>query len=79
MDVSIIKPKKGIAIMKLFGRVIIFLSSVFFSNLGTASSLLGTKAPDFEMQGTDGETYSMDSLAGKHFVISFFPKAFTGG
>ncbi|MBO6556077.1 MAG: redoxin domain-containing protein [Pseudomonadales bacterium] len=39
----------------------------------------GDPAPAFSMQGSDGGTYSLDSLKGKPFVIAFFPKVFTGG
>ena len=46
-----------------------------------ASALeVGDKAPDFSLQGSDGETYSLSQFAGdKPVVIAFFPKAFTGG
>jgi len=41
---------------------------------------VGDKAPDFSLQGSDGETYSLSQFAGdKPVVIAFFPKAFTGG
>lgn len=39
----------------------------------------GDPIPDFEMVGSDGKTYSKKSLKGKAFVISWYPKAFTGG
>ncbi len=39
----------------------------------------GDRVPDFSMQGSDGNTYSRQNLAGEPFVIAFFPKAFTGG
>ena len=42
---------------------------------------IGDPAPDFSMQGSDGNTYSLEQLmAGDDaIVIAFFPKAFTGG
>ena len=41
---------------------------------------VGDKAPDFSLQGSDGETYTLSQFAGdKPVVIAFFPKAFTGG
>ncbi|MBO6658999.1 MAG: redoxin domain-containing protein [Pseudomonadales bacterium] len=40
----------------------------------------GDKAPDFELQASDGNTYTLSQFAGeKPVVIAFFPKAFTGG
>jgi len=39
----------------------------------------GDAAPAFIMQGSDGETYTLEKLKGKPFVIAFFPKVFTGG
>lgn len=41
---------------------------------------VGDKAPDFSLQASDGNTYSMSQfLDNKPVVIAFFPKAFTGG
>lgn len=41
---------------------------------------VGDKAPDFEMQASDGKTYSAKDFAGKQAVIiAWFPRAFTGG
>ncbi len=38
------------------------------------------KAPDFELPGSDGKTYSLAQYAGKQpVVLAWFPKAFTGG
>jgi thioredoxin-dependent peroxiredoxin len=39
----------------------------------------GDPAPDFNLPGTDGKTYSLAGLKGKAFVLAWFPKAFTGG
>ena len=55
--------------------VILALGSQFASALE-----VGDKAPDFSLQGSDGETYSLSQFAGdKPVVIAFFPNAFTGG
>lgn len=39
----------------------------------------GDAAPDFEMKGSDGETYKLSELKGKAVVVAWYPKAFTGG
>jgi thioredoxin-dependent peroxiredoxin len=40
----------------------------------------GDKAPDFSLQASDGNTYTLAQFVGvKPVVIAFFPKAFTGG
>ena len=40
---------------------------------------VGDAAPDFELQGTDGESYRLSDLKGEAVVLAWFPKAFTGG
>ena len=41
---------------------------------------VGDPAPEFEMEATDGKTYTLADFKGKQaFVIAWFPKAFTGG
>ncbi len=41
---------------------------------------VGDTAPIFEMQGSDGKTYSAKDFIGKKAVIiAWFPRAFTGG
>ncbi len=39
----------------------------------------GDRAPNFELQGSDGKTYRLSDLKGKAVVLAWFPKAFTGG
>ena len=40
---------------------------------------VGDQAPDFTLPGSDGKTYSLSQFKGKHVVLAWFPKAFTGG
>ncbi len=45
-----------------------------------AAPQVGEAAPDFEVLGSDGNTYTLSQFKGKSpVVIAFFPKAFTGG
>lgn len=41
---------------------------------------VGDDAPNWELPGSDGKTYKSSDLKGKRaYVISWYPKAFTGG
>jgi peroxiredoxin Q/BCP len=41
---------------------------------------VGSTAPAFSLQGSDGKTYTLAQFAGKEgVVLAWFPKAFTGG
>ena len=40
---------------------------------------VGDPAPDFTLQASDGQTYSLAKLKGKYVVLAWFPKAFTAG
>ena len=41
---------------------------------------VGDDAPDFELKGSDGETYKLSDFKGKQaVVVAWYPKAFTGG
>jgi len=41
---------------------------------------VGDPAPPFELQGSDGKTYTLEHFKGKSaVVVAWFPKAFTGG
>lgn len=45
-----------------------------------AEVAVGDDAPQFELQGSDGKTYTSDQFKGKQaIVIAWYPKAFTGG
>ncbi len=60
--------------MKLILACLLLFSPTLF-----AAPDEGDLAPAFSMQGSDGITYSNETLAGKPYVIAFFPKVFTGG
>lgn len=49
------------------------------TGIATAEPKVGDMAPDFELRGTDGETYRLSDMKGKTVVLAWFPKAFTGG
>ena len=51
-------------------------SAVVFAQ---ASIKEGDIAPDWTLQGSDGNSYQLSDLRGTHVVLAFFPKAFTGG
>ena len=42
-------------------------------------TLEGTKAPPFELAGSDGKTHSLSDYAGKTVVIYFYPRDNTPG
>jgi len=39
----------------------------------------GDPAPDFTLMGSDGKTHTLSAYRGRHVVLAWFPKAFTGG
>lgn len=40
---------------------------------------IGTKAPDFELPASNGETVKLSDFLGKHVVLYFYPKDMTPG
>ena len=40
---------------------------------------VGDMAPDFTLQGTDGQTHQLSAYRGQTVVVAWFPKAFTTG
>ena len=64
------------------------MASIFSSSLFILVILLspqavalevGDIAPDFELQGSDGQTHKLSSYRGQTVVVAWFPKAFTRG
>ena len=64
--------------MKFITQSIATMALVFS---GATSSLeIGDDAPDFSLQGSDGNTYSLEQFKGKQaIVIAWYPMAFTHG
>ena len=52
-----------------------------FASTASAGLAVGDAAPDFELKGSDGQTYTLSGLLAKHqgLVLAWFPKAFTPG
>ena len=40
---------------------------------------VGSRAPDFALQGSDGKIHKLSDYKGKTVVLAWFPKAFTPG
>ncbi len=57
----------------------LFVAALFTSLAAHAAVDVGDPAPDFTLPGSDGVEYTLSELRGRHVVIAFFPKAFTGG
>src|SRR5262249_6843317 len=63
-------------------RLIVFAVAAFsvFGTGAWAQQLnVGDTAPDFTLQASDGQTYTLSKLKGKTVVLAWFPKAFTAG
>lgn len=67
------KRKIQIAALALAGIV------VFAGGARAQELKVGDIAPDFTLQASDGQTYTLSKLKGKTVVLAWFPKAFTGG
>ena len=51
-----------------------------FVSTASAAAKVGDQAPDFELQGSDGQTHHLADFKDKQAVVlAWFPKAFTGG
>ena len=60
-------------------RTGLFLVSLLITGAVSAAPGVGDLAPDWTLPGSDGKQYTLSQMRGKHVVIAFFPKAFTGG
>jgi peroxiredoxin len=66
----------GLAAVALFGTAVL---SQIAPLPGQPELKVGDVAPDFTLQASDGQTYSLSKLRGKTVVLAWFPKAFTAG
>ncbi|NNE38732.1 MAG: redoxin domain-containing protein, partial [Gammaproteobacteria bacterium] len=59
---------------------VLLLFFIFSISSVVYSLEVGDAAPGFELEGTDGKTYTLSQFKGKEsVVIAWFPKAFTRG
>lgn len=42
-------------------------------------TIIDTKAPDFDLEGSDGKRHRLQDYAGKHLLLFFYPKDNTSG
>ena len=47
--------------------------------IAAAELKVGDAAPEFELQGSDGNTHRLSDMKGGVVVLAWFPKAFTSG
>ena len=65
--------------MKLVFAALVVLFA-FGTTTHAADLVVGSPAPAFSLQGSDGKTYTLAQFAGKEgVVLAWFPKAFTSG
>jgi peroxiredoxin Q/BCP len=66
---------------RLMTRTVLALSLLLATSAATAEDLIvGAKAPEFSLSGSDGKTHSLAQHVGKQgVVLAWFPKAFTPG
>ena len=59
---------------------VLLLASIPMATSSAEPLKLGDKAPNFELVGSDGQTYKLSELTkDQTVVIAWYPKAFTGG
>jgi len=66
--------------MRTTAFLIAILTSLLLASDARAELSIGDMAPDFTLQGSDGETYTLADFRGKEAVVlAWFPKAYTSG
>lgn len=64
----------------IFFTLMFFWGGIMSSAVDGKPPQVGDVAPQFELPGSDGETYKLsDFQDDKVVVFAWFPKAFTGG
>lgn len=61
------------------GAFLVAALGVLASSAAAQELKVGDPAPDFTLQASDGQTYTLSKLRGKAVVLAWFPKAFTAG
>jgi cytochrome oxidase Cu insertion factor (SCO1/SenC/PrrC family) len=76
------KPLRRLLSVVVLGGALAVLSTAVGTQQpvpGQPDLKVGDVAPDFTLQASDGQTYSLAKLKGKFVVLAWFPKAFTAG
>ena len=61
-------------------KQLIVLVLLFLLSMPSSALEVGSTAPNFTLQGSDGQTYSLSDFRGRQSVVlAWFPKAYTGG
>ncbi len=60
-------------------KLLTIAAALLLAGSAAAAPGVGDLAPNWTLPGSDGQTHTLTDLRGKHVVIAFFPKAFTGG
>ena len=72
--------KLGFLSFAIKAKLALALLLLTSTTMGQAAPEVGDLAPDFALQGSDGNAYSLSDFRNKTYVvIAFFPKAFTRG
>jgi peroxiredoxin len=72
---------RAMAAAATIGVLVSGVTGLFAQQLvpGQPELKVGDAAPDFTLQASDGKTYTLSKLRGRHVVLAWFPKAFTAG
>ena len=66
--------------LKVMILAVALMCAIGWTSAQAAELKEGDAAPEFNLPGSDGKTYSLSSFKGKQVVVlAWYPKAFTGG
>ena len=68
--------------MRIVSQVLrLLVAALVLAPAGAAAQELkvGDMAPNFTLQASDGQTYTLSKLRGRTVSLGWFPKAFTAG
>ncbi len=74
-------PRRFWGLLHFPACLLVVLSGLFLVAPTGQALEAGDRAPEFQMVGSDGRTYTLSALLAEHsgVVLAFFPKAFTPG